>query len=90
MGGEFAREFPKSASRLGMDSLEVSDPYVERLLEGCAFLSARVQLKQDAEFPRLSHRLLEMLYPNLLAPMPSMMIAQADPVPGSGCMRHHR
>ena len=59
MGGEFAREFPKIAARLGMDGLEVADPYVERLLEGCAFLAARVQLKQDAEFPRLSHRLLE-------------------------------
>ncbi|MEO8080319.1 MAG: type VI secretion system baseplate subunit TssF [Caldimonas sp.] len=79
MGGEFAREFPKIASRLGMDSLEVSDPYVERLLEGCAFLAARVQLKQDAEFPRLSHRLLELLYPNLLAPVPSMMVARIEP-----------
>lgn len=80
MGAEFAQEFPKIASRLGMDSLEVSDPYVERLLEGCAFLAARVQLKQDAEFPRLSQRLLELLYPNLLAPLPSMMVVQIDPV----------
>ena len=80
MGGEFAREFPKIASRLGMESLEVADPYVERLLEGCAFLAARVQLKQDAEYPRLSHRLLELLYPNLLAPLPAMLVAQVDPV----------
>jgi len=48
MGGEFAREFPKIAGRLGMEGMEVSDPYVERLIEGCAFLAARVQLKQDA------------------------------------------
>jgi type VI secretion system protein ImpG len=80
IGGEFAQEFPKIAARLGMDSLEVSDPYVERLLEGCAFLAARVQLKQDAEFPRLSHRLLELLYPNLLAPLPSMMVAHIEPL----------
>jgi type VI secretion system protein ImpG len=80
MGGEFAQEFPKIAARLGMESLEVSDPYVERLLEGCAFLAARVQLKQDAEFPRLSHRLLELIYPSLLAPLPSMMVAQIEPV----------
>lgn len=80
MGAEFAHEFPKIASRLALDSVEVSDPYVERLLEGCAFLAARVQLKQDAEFPRLSHRLLELLYPNLLAPLPSMMVAQVEPV----------
>ena len=80
MGGEFAKEFPKIASRLAIDTLEVSDPYIERLLEGCAFLAARVQLKQDAEFPKLSHRLLEMLYPNLLAPVPSMVVAQIDPL----------
>lgn len=80
MGGEFAKEFPKIASRLSMDTLEVSDPYIERLLEGCAFLAARIQLKQDAEFPKLSHRLLEVLYPNLLAPVPSMLVAQIDPI----------
>lgn len=80
MGGEFAKEFPKIASRLAMDTLEVSDPYIERLLEGCAFLAARIQLKQDSEFPRLSHRLLELLYPNLLAPVPSMLVAQIEPV----------
>jgi hypothetical protein len=65
-GGGVRAEFPKIAARLGMDGLEVADPYVERLLEGCAFLAARVQLKQDAEFPRLSHRLLELVYPNYL------------------------
>lgn len=80
MGAEFAKEFPKIASRLSMDTLEVSDPYIERLLEGCAFLAARIQLKQDAEFPKLSHRLLEVLYPNLLAPVPSMLVAQIEPV----------
>lgn len=81
VGGEFAREFPKIAGRLGMEGLEVSDPYVERLLEGSAFLAARVQLKQDAEFPRLSHRLLELVYPNFLAPTPAMLVAQVQPVP---------
>lgn len=79
LGGEFAREFPKVAARLGMEGLEVTDPYVERLLEGCAFLAARIQLKQDAEFPRLSHRLLELVYPNFLAPVPSMLVAQVTP-----------
>ena len=53
VGAEFAREFPKIAARLGMDGMEVTDPYVERLLEGFAFLAARVQLKLEAEHPRL-------------------------------------
>ncbi|MDP9901039.1 type VI secretion system baseplate subunit TssF [Variovorax ginsengisoli] len=81
LGGEFAQEFPKIAARLGMEGLEVTDPYIERLLEGCAFLAARVQLKQDAEFPRFSHRLLELIYPNFLAPVPAMLVAQITPVP---------
>jgi len=78
-GAEFAQAFPKIASRLGMEGLEVADPYVERLLEGCAFLAARVQLKQDAEFPRFSHRLLDLLYPGFLAPIPAMLVAQVTP-----------
>ncbi|RZJ06832.1 MAG: type VI secretion system baseplate subunit TssF, partial [Rubrivivax sp.] len=79
MGGEFAREFPKIAGRLGMEGLEVADPYVERLLEGSAFLAARVQLKQDAEFPQLAQRLLDIVCPNLGAPIPSMLVAQLEP-----------
>src|SRR5262245_3178108 len=76
VGAEFAREFPKIAARLGMEGIEVTDPYVERLLEGVAFLAARVQLKLDAEFPRFTQRLLEMVYPNYLAPAPAMLVAQ--------------
>jgi type VI secretion system protein ImpG len=79
MGGEFATEFPKIASRLGLDGFECADPYVERLLEGFAFLAARVQLKIEAEFPRFTQHLLEMVYPHYLAPTPSMAVVQFDP-----------
>src|SRR6201986_4147177 len=80
MGAEFARDFPKIAGRLGMEGLQVADPYVERLLEGVAFLAARVQLKIDAEFPRFTQALLEVVYPSYLAPTPSMLIAQLAPL----------
>ena len=86
MGAEFAQQFPKIASRLGMEGLEVSDPYVERLLEGFAFLAGRIQLKIDAEFPRFTHRLLGMLYPQFLAPTPSMLIAQVHPELGEAAL----
>ena len=81
MGREFARAFPKIAGRLTLDSSEsqVPDPYVERLLEGFAFLAARVQLKLDAEFPRFTQHLLEMAYPHYGAPTPSMAIVQFTP-----------
>ncbi len=79
MGAEFAKAFPKVASRLGIEGLEVTDPYVERLLEGFAFLAGRVQLRLDAEFPRFTQRLLEIVYPQFVAPTPAMLIAQVQP-----------
>ena len=79
MGAEFAQQFPKIAARLGMSGLEVADPYVERLLEGAGFMAARVQLKIDAEFPRFTQSLLEIIYPHYLAPTPSMLVAQMHP-----------
>jgi type VI secretion system protein ImpG len=79
MGGEFARDFPKIAGRLGLDSFECADPYVERLLEGFAFLAARIQLKMDSEFPQLVQNLLEIVYPHFLAPLPSMAVVRFDP-----------
>ena len=85
MGGEFAREFPKIAGRLGLETFECADPYVERLLEGFAFLAARVQLKIDAEFPRFTQHLLEIVYPHYLAPMPSMADRAAAAQPQRGC-----
>src|SRR5688572_18807568 len=81
MGAEFAEQFPKIAARLGMNGLEVTDPYVERLLEGVGFLAARVHLKLDAEFPRFTQALLETVYPHYLAPTPSMLVAQCSPDP---------
>jgi len=79
IGGEFAAEFPKIAGRLGLSGFECADPYVERLLEGFAFLAARVQLKIDAEFPAFTQHLLEIVYPHYLAPTPSMAVVQLQP-----------
>jgi type VI secretion system protein ImpG len=79
MGAEFAESFPKIAGRLGMDGVEVLDPYVERLLEGVAFLSARVQLELELQYPALTSQLLEIVYPHFLGPTPSMMVAQLVP-----------
>jgi type VI secretion system protein ImpG len=79
MAGEFAEAYPKIAGRLGLDGFECADPYVERLLEGFAYLSARVQLKVDAEFPRFTQHLLETVYPHYLSPTPSMAVVQMQP-----------
>ncbi|WP_182869841.1 type VI secretion system baseplate subunit TssF [Stieleria mannarensis] len=78
-GAEFAAEYPKIASRLGIDDFECADPYVERLFEGFALLAARIQLKLDAEFPRLTQHLLEMVCPHYLAPQPAMAVVEFCP-----------
>ncbi|OTA20657.1 cytoplasmic protein [Xenorhabdus beddingii] len=88
MGKEFAERYPKVASRLGMHGIEIADPYVERLLEGFAFLTSRIQLKMDAEFQHFTQHLLEMLYPNYLAPTPSMAITQLQPDLSKGDISH--
>ncbi|WP_413736661.1 type VI secretion system baseplate subunit TssF [Sodalis sp. RH21] len=78
-GAEFAGHYPKVAGRLGMADGDRADPYVERLLEGFAFLTSRIQLKMDAEFPRFTRQLLEMLHPNYLAGTPSMAVVELQP-----------
>lgn len=83
-GGEFAKDFPTIAGRLGLEEFSCADPYVERLLEGFAFLAARVQLKIDSEFPRFTQSLLETVYPQYLSPTPSMLISQFIPDPNEG------
>lgn len=84
LGGEFARAHPAIAGRLLLDESKCEDPYVERLLEGAAFLTARVQLKQDAEFQRFTEHLLSIVYPDFLAPTPSMALVRLEPDPTAG------
>jgi type VI secretion system protein ImpG len=81
LAAEFAAEQPKIAGRLRLSKDAVDDPHVARLLEGVAFLGARVQHRLDDEFPELSDALLSVLYPHYLAPFPSVAIAAfaADP-----------
>lgn len=79
--GEFADAYPKVAARLRVTPEAVDDPYVERLLEGVAFLAARVQQRLDDELPEFSETLLEMLSPHLLAPVPSMTTLKLSPPP---------
>src|SRR5258705_3479982 len=86
---EFGRDFPKIAGRLSLDldAKEICpDPYVERLLEGFAFLSARVHLKLDAEFPRFTQGLLEAVSPDYLCPLPAMAIVKIEPEEQEGAL----
>jgi type VI secretion system protein ImpG len=77
--GEFADQYPGIAERLGGLVRERADPMVAGLLEGAAFLAARVQLKLKHEFPEFTANLLEQLVPNYLAPTPSAMLVKVLP-----------
>lgn len=76
---EFGEEFDGVASHLGLKTPEHPDPYVERLLEGVAFLGARVQLKMADQFPEFTQHMLHAIQPHYLAPMPSICVAGFDP-----------
>ncbi|WP_336280297.1 type VI secretion system baseplate subunit TssF [Cronobacter dublinensis] len=79
MAQDFAVRHPKIAARLGMHGIEIADPYVERLIEAFCFMSARMQIKLDAEFPLFTQRLLDIIYPNYTSPVPSMGVVQLKP-----------
>lgn len=79
LAAEFAAAHPKIAGRLRLAPDAVDDPHVARLLEGVAFLAARVHHRLDDEFPELTDALLGVLYPHYLAPFPSAAIVQLQP-----------
>ena len=76
LAAEFAEAHPKIAGRLRLSADAVEDPYVARLIEGFAFLNARIRHKLDDDFPELTDALLGVLYPHYLAPIPSMSIVR--------------
>ena len=81
---EFAGEYPGIAERLGGLLEDRVDPLIGGLLEGAAFLAARVQLKLKHEFPEFTNNLLEQLVPHYLAPTPSAMLVKAIPSSATG------
>lgn len=81
LGAEFANENPNLAPFLARES---SDPDVERLLEGFAFLSGRLRQKLDDELPELTHSLIQLMWPQFLRPIPAMTVVQFDPLPEAG------
>ena len=52
--GLFAKEHPKIAGRLGINRDTIEDPHASRLIEGFAYLNARIQHKLDDEFQVLT------------------------------------
>jgi len=76
---EFAEDYPGIAERLGGLTQNNLDPAVGGLLEGAAFMAARVQTKIESEFQTFTSELLDQLLPNIMAPTPSCILVEAQP-----------
>ena len=87
---EFAQEYPGVAERLGVLLEDNPDPMIGGLLEGAAFLAARVQLKLKHEFSDFTTNLIDQLAPHYLAPTPSFVVVQARPKFGDPNLREGR
>jgi type VI secretion system protein ImpG len=80
MGKAYAEANPTTA---GLLAERGSDPDVERLLEGCAFLAARVRERIEDSIPEMVHDLTELLLPHYLRSVPAATIVEFTPVPGA-------
>lgn len=83
LGAEFAEQHEEIAGALRMERGRVDDPHVERLLEGFAFLAARVHRRIDDDFSEICQSLLNIVYPGFLRPVPSMSIVRFEPDPAA-------
>ncbi len=63
---------------------------ISGLLEGAAFLAARVQLKLKHEFADFTTNLIDQLAPHYLAPTPSFVLVRAKPKFGDPTLRDGR
>jgi len=73
---EFAEAHPALAPMLSGQS---TDPDVERLLEGTAFLSGLIHEKLDGDFPEIVHGLIQLIFPHYLRPIPSATLIRFAP-----------
>ncbi|MGO9062715.1 MAG: type VI secretion system baseplate subunit TssF [Candidatus Binataceae bacterium] len=68
LAAEFSKAHPALAPMLAGPS---SDPDVERLLEGVAFLTGLVRARIDDEFPEFIQTLGNLIFPHYLRPIPA-------------------
>ena len=73
---EFARKYPALAPHLSGAS---SDPDVERILQGTAFLSAGIQERLDTDFPEFAQSILRLVAPDYLKEIPATTIIEFKP-----------
>ena len=75
---EFSEEHPASAEELKLAGGKSRDPHIEMLMQSFAWMTSRLQLNLEQESRQVPTMLLQQLYPQLLAPLPSMAVVECD------------
>jgi type VI secretion system protein ImpG len=75
LGAEYSKLYPENAKYLAPGA---DDPDVERLLQGFAFLSARLHQRLDDQFSQVAEGFLSSLWPQVLRPIPSFATVKFD------------
>ena len=76
---DFARAHPEQARMLNLAEVSDRDPYVERLLEGMAFIAAQIRARIDDSESAISEQLLEQLCPGQLRGYASRTVLSCTP-----------
>lgn len=76
---EFSAAHPEQARMLRLGEGSDRDPYVERLLEGMAFLTSHVRSRIDESRAVISEQLLARLCPAQIRPYPSATVLELSP-----------
>lgn len=82
----FAQAHPAAASALALNKGRSSDPQVELLLQSFAYLTGRLHYQMEAGQAALPNTLMDVLYPHLSAPVPSMLVAKIDAPQAKGTL----
>lgn len=73
-GKTFAKQYPDLAKTLDFSAFSSNDPDIQRLIESVAFLNAKLQKRLDEQAPEISQQILNAIYPQFIAPIPSFTI----------------
>ncbi len=68
---ELVKRNPRLAKYFGDGT---TDPDVEHLMEGFAFLTSKLREKIDDDFPEITHPLIDRVWPNFLRPTPPLVM----------------
>jgi type VI secretion system protein ImpG len=78
-GARFAKDHPQVAAELGLQPDSGSDPFIERLLEGVAWLTARVQSRMEREGVEFAQQAMARVAPLFQSATPSLSVLALHP-----------